>query len=44
MVLEEMVRGRFITAEDDSYQLAEGFGDFQHVTFYQLDDFRKRQV
>ncbi|MBT3344831.1 MAG: hypothetical protein HN712_23940 [Gemmatimonadetes bacterium] len=44
MVLEEMVRRRFITVDDGHYRLAEGFHEYQHVTFYQLDDYRKRQV
>ena len=44
MVLEEMVRARFVTTQDDSYQLAAGFDSYKHVTFYQLDDYRKRQV
>jgi hypothetical protein len=44
MGLEEMVRARFVTKKDDSYQLAAGFDSYKHVTFYQLDDYRKRQV
>lgn len=44
MVLEEMVRSRFVTVEEDRYRLAEGFDQYQHVTFYQLDDYRKRQI
>ena len=44
MVLEEMVRARFVTTKDDTYQLAAGFDSYKHVTFYQLDDYRKRQV
>ncbi|MFH1568812.1 MAG: hypothetical protein ABIL09_12515 [Gemmatimonadota bacterium] len=42
MVLEGLVRGRFITDEDDGYRLTPGFPEFQHVSFYNFGEFRKR--
>ncbi len=42
MVLEGLVRNWFLEVEDDQYRLADGFARFQHVSFYQLGEFRKR--
>ena len=44
MVLEGLVRNGFVEQEGDRFRLAPGFADFQHVTFYQLSEFRKRQI
>ncbi len=44
MVLEGLVLDRFIESSGESFRLATGFEDFQHVTFYQLGEFRKRQI
>jgi hypothetical protein len=44
MVLEGLVRNWFLDDEDDQFQLAEGFERFLHVSFYQLGEFRKRNL
>ncbi len=44
MVLEGLVRDRFVYAEGENYRLAPGFDAFRHVTFYQLGEYRKRQI
>lgn len=43
MVLEGLYRNYFIVQERDEYRLCQGFADFQHVSFYQLGEYRKRQ-
>jgi hypothetical protein len=42
IVLESLVRNRFVALTADGFLLAEGFEDFKHVTFYQLGEYRKR--
>ncbi len=44
MVLEGLVRDRFVEQVGEQYRLAHGFDVFQHVTFYQLGEYRKRQI
>jgi hypothetical protein len=44
MVLEGLVRNGFVEQEGDRFHLADGFADYRHVTFYQLSEFRKRQI
>jgi len=42
IVMESLVRNRFVGATGEGFALAEGFADFKHVTFYQLGEYRKR--
>ncbi len=42
MVLEGLVRNRFVLEDDGRFRLCPGFQDFQHVSFYQLGEYRKR--
>ena len=42
MVLEGLVRNRFIEEEDQGFRLTETFVDFQHVTFFNFGEYRKR--
>jgi hypothetical protein len=44
IVLEGLVENRFIEAEGERYGLAPGFDTFEHVTFYRLGEYRKRQI
>jgi hypothetical protein len=44
MVLEGLVLNRFVEQVGEKYRLAPGFDTFSHVTFYQLGEFRKRQI
>jgi hypothetical protein len=44
MVLEGLVRNRFVDDEGDAFRLAGGFAGFRHVTFFSLGEFRKRQI
>lgn len=44
MVLEGLLQNRFAESEGEGYRLATGFAAFQHVTFYQLGEYRKRQI
>ena len=44
MVLEGLVRDRFVEAAGESFHLATGFDRFRHVTFYELGEYRKRQI
>ena len=44
MVLEGLVRDRFVEQVGEQYRLAHDFDVFQHVTFYQLGEYRKRQI
>jgi hypothetical protein len=43
MLLEGLVRKGFITELNGEYLLAPGFEHYQHVTFYTLGDYGKRQ-
>ena len=42
-VLESLAHKRFISAEGDGFRLDEDFGRYQHITFYELGEFRKKQ-
>lgn len=42
MVLEGLVRGRFIEEVDGGFRLSPAFPDFQHVTFFNFGEYRKR--
>lgn len=44
MVLEGLLQNRFAESVGEGYRLAAGFDSFQHVTFYQLGEYRKRQI
>jgi hypothetical protein len=44
MILEGLVLNRFVESVGESFRLADGFDRFQHVTFYQLGEFSKRQI
>lgn len=45
MVLEGLLRARFVDdTGGEGFRLAEGFETFRHVTFYELGEFRKRQI
>lgn len=44
MVLEDLGRSRFVETRDERFCLAPEFAQFRHVTFYQLGEFRKRQL
>jgi hypothetical protein len=42
IVMESLVRNRFVTPRPEGFVLTAGFEDFKHVTFYQLGEYRKR--
>lgn len=42
-VLESLACKHFISEEGDGFRLDEDFGRYQHVTFYELGEFRKKQ-
>lgn len=42
IVMESLVRNRFVSLLPEGFVLTPGFEEFKHVTFYQLGEFRKR--